>query len=85
MSKLALTVGAIAAAALAGCGGGLGDAPDVRGLSLPEARHQLKAAGYSASVTDDAMFGVIIPSHFTVCDESGPKGNLVPLKVSKEC
>jgi hypothetical protein len=72
---------------LLGCGGGddLGSAPDVRGLVLPDAKRVLKRSNYRASVKSDAMFGVIIEEHFTVCDEHSPHGRLVPLDVSKEC
>jgi len=63
----------------------LAGAPDVRGLPLPEAKTQLESAGYAAAVSDDATFGVIIESHFTVCDEHSPKGSLVPIDVSKDC
>lgn len=76
----------LAALVFAGCGGDdLGSAPDVRGLALPEAKRMLKRADFGTSVSDDAMFGVIIESHFTVCDQHSPEGRLVPLEVSKEC
>lgn len=81
----ALAGATIATIALAGCGGGLNGAPDVKGLSLPDAKQQLRQAGYRASVTSDATFGVIIEQNFTVCGESSPDGKLVPLKVSKQC
>ncbi len=77
----------VSAAGLIACGSSedLGGAPDVRGLTLPAAEEKLEQAGYSASVKNDALFGVIVPSHFTVCSEHSPKGKLVPLDVSKEC
>jgi hypothetical protein len=79
-------IAAIAVLALAGCGKeDLGGAPDVRGLQLPEAKQQLKQAGYGTSVKSDATFGVIVEEHFTVCKEHSPKGKLVPLEVSKDC
>jgi hypothetical protein len=72
--------------ALAGCGSeDLKGAPNVKGLSLPSAEAVLHRQGYSASVSDDALFGVVIASHFTVCDEHTPNGHLVPLDVSKDC
>lgn len=78
--------GVIIAGTALGCGeSDLGSAPNVKGLSLPDAKHQLKKAGYRGSVTSDAMFGVIIEQNFTVCDEDTPNGHLVPLKVSKQC
>ena len=80
---------ALAALALtaAGCGGSedLKGAPNVKGLALPSAEAVLHKHGYSASVSDDALFGVIIKSHFKVCDEHAPDGHLVPIDVSKDC
>jgi hypothetical protein len=77
---------AIAGLGLVACGEeDLAGAPDVRGLPLPEAKTQLENAGYSAAVSDDATFGVIVESHFTVCDEHSPTGRLVPIDVSKDC
>lgn len=71
---------------LAACGGtDLKGAPNVKGLALPDARTQLREAGFGASVTSDAMFGVVIESHYTVCKEHAPNGMLVPLEVSKDC
>ena len=81
MKRLAIV---IATLALAGCGGGIGDAPDVRGINLVDANERLKADGYvSTIVEDDAAFGVIVESSFTVCDQEAPKGKTVPLKVAK--
>jgi hypothetical protein len=73
-----------------GCGGNdgndLGGAPDVRGLSLPDAKRKLERANYRASEkAEDALFGVIIESNFTVCDQHEPNGRLVPIDVAKEC
>jgi hypothetical protein len=71
---------------LVGCGStNLDGAPNVNGLSLPSAEEQLEAHGYKASVTTEALFGVIIKSHYTVCSEGTPDGKLVPIKVEKEC
>jgi hypothetical protein len=58
---------------------------NVKGLSLPSAEEQLNAAGYKASVTTQALFGVIVKSHYTVCSEGTPDGKLVPIKVEKKC
>ncbi|MBK5231596.1 MAG: hypothetical protein JJE13_01250 [Thermoleophilia bacterium] len=63
----------------------IGNAPDVRGLQLDVAKKKLQKANYSTSVEDDAMFGVVIESHFTVCSQSSPKGRIIPLEVSKDC
>jgi hypothetical protein len=86
-ARVAMTAGALASAVLlAACGEtDLGGAPNVQGLALDTANVQLERAGFSSSVTDDAMFGVIIESHFTVCEQGAPNGQLVPLEVSKQC
>jgi hypothetical protein len=74
------------AVGIAACGqADLHGAPKVVGLTLPSAQQQLDAAGYTDSVKSDAMFGVVIPSHFTVCAEHSPVGHMVPLDVSKQC
>jgi hypothetical protein len=71
---------------LSGCGSAnLDGAPNVKGLSLPSAEKQLQAHGYKASVTTEALFGVIVRSHYTVCSENTPDGKLVPIKVEKQC
>jgi hypothetical protein len=78
---------AATALSLAACGGTKLEAgvPNVRGLSLPDAQSKLASAGYQADYTTDAMFGVLVPSHFTVCKESNPNGKLVPIVVNKTC
>jgi beta-lactam-binding protein with PASTA domain len=84
-SPIAVAAAAVTLA-LGACGQeDLGGAPNVKGLTLDAAQAQLKSAGYGVSVKDDAMFGVVIPSHFTVCSEHSPQGKLVPLDVSKQC
>lgn len=89
MSKISRGLLAATAAATliaSGCGDAdLNGAPDVEGLTLDTAKEQLRNAGYSADVSDDALFGVIIESHFTVCSEGSPVGKVVPLEVSKDC
>ena len=87
MRKALATVAALAVLGLASCGGSedLGSAPDVRGLSLPTAEQQLKKSGFSADVSSDGLFGVLVEENWTVCDQSSPKGRLVPLDVSKDC
>lgn len=84
MWRLGLAI--TAAALLAGCGStDLKGAPDVKGLALPDAKAELKKAGFAASVKTDALFGVIVEERFTVCKEHSPKGHLVPIEVSKSC
>jgi hypothetical protein len=60
-------------------------APNVQGLTLDVAEQQLRARGFGTDVHDNALFGVIVASHFTVCDEHPPIGHLVVLDVSKHC
>jgi hypothetical protein len=80
------TVSVLVAVALAACGqADLHGAPNVKGLSLPDAEQQLSGAGYEASVKTDAMFGVIVPSHYSVCSEDSPNGKLVPIDAEKQC
>lgn len=61
-----------------------GSPPDVTGLTLPTAKHELSAAGYRADVRNtDTMFGIVIPQHYTVCKQSDPKGDVVPILAQK--
>jgi hypothetical protein len=85
--RTGLVAAVVLSVAIAGCGAAtdLNGAPNVKGLNLPDARAQLKLAGYAPSVTTDATFGVIIEGNFTVCSEKAPNGKLVPLKVNKNC
>lgn len=74
----------LVAGLIVGCGGDdLGGSPDTRGMVLPDAERTLKKAGYSTTVEDDAMFGVLIPSHFTVCSQEEVNSSLVKLEVAK--
>jgi hypothetical protein len=85
-ASLHIAVVVVVVVALSACGSAnLDGAPNVKGLSLPSAEEELQAAGYKASVTTGALFGVIVRSKYTVCSESTPDGKLVPLKVEKEC
>lgn len=87
MKKTAGVLALLVATAVTACGGSedLAGAPNVKGLALPEAKTQLKQAGYAPSVKSDALFGVVVEEHFTVCKEHSPNGKLVPLEVSKSC
>jgi len=82
-----MVVALVAAAgfAMSGCNEDLGGAPNVKGLTLDVAQQQLKKAGFGISAKDDSMFGVVIPTHFTVCAQHTPSGKLVPVDVSKQC
>jgi hypothetical protein len=58
--------------------------PNVVGLPLPAGEHLLKEAGYKAAVSNtDTSFGIVIPSHFTICEQSDPRGDLVPILAQK--
>lgn len=75
---------ALIAAIASGCQDDLQGAPDVQGLALPDARRELKRAGYEPSVqAKDGTFGVIVEENWSVCEEHSPKGRLVPLEVKK--
>lgn len=79
-----LSVVALVIGALTGCGGGIGEAPDVRGFNLQDANRRLELEGYTSTIVeDDALFGVVVESNFTVCDQDSPKGKTVPLHVAK--
>ena len=58
---------------------------DVRGLTLPKARKELKKHGsYTADPKSiDTVGGIYIEENFIVCKQDDPKGHLVPLKVAK--
>jgi len=79
------SLGAIAAALvlLAGCGGEDPAGPDVRGMTLPDAKKALKIADVRASVHSDSLFGVIVEENFVVCDEEAVNARMVRLEVSK--
>ncbi len=86
MRAKAIAASVLVALAVASCGKeDLHGAPNVKGLTLDVARAKLKAAGWGVSVKDDAVFGALIESHFTVCKEHSPNGKLVPIDVSKNC
>lgn len=58
--------------------------PNVVGLPLPAGQQALKAAGYTPAVKNtDTAFGILVPSHFTICTEGKPRGKLVPILAQK--
>lgn len=58
--------------------------PDVTGLTLPTAKRQLSDAGFKADVKNtDTMFGIMVPEHYTVCKQSDPRGDVVPILAQK--
>jgi hypothetical protein len=61
-----------------------GDPPDVVGLTLPAAKKALKAAGFTPDVSNtDTAFGIIVESNYTICKQSAPRGDLVPVLAQK--
>lgn len=79
----AATVSAILLSLAAGCGAKPAG-PDVRGMSLPDAKAALKKAGVNASVhATDAIFGVLVEDNFVVCDEDAINQHMVRLEVAK--
>lgn len=58
--------------------------PDVVGLRLPQARSTLSAAGYTTRAENtDTTFGIVVPSHYTVCEQSDPQGTVVTVLAQK--
>lgn len=58
--------------------------PDVRGMSLPDARIALKTAGVEATVkAKAATFGVLIEDNFVVCETAYVNPQMTRLEVSK--
>jgi PASTA domain len=61
-----------------------GGPPKVTGLTLPEAKKELSAAGFKADVSNtDTTFGILVPQNYTVCKQSTPRGNIVPILAQK--
>ncbi len=60
------------------------EVPDVVGMRLPEAESTLSAAGYTTDPENtDTTFGIVVPSHYTVCEQSEPHGSVVNLLAQK--
>lgn len=58
--------------------------PNVVGLKLPVASERLRAAGWiPRPFNTDTTFGIIVPSHYTVCHEYRPIGKRVRLLAQK--
>ncbi len=86
IARLPLAALAVSTVLLAGCGGDdLGSAPDVRGIGLPDAKRILKDAGFETTTKSDGLLGVLVEENWTVCKQKAPKGQLVPIEVSKVC
>lgn len=60
------------------------EAPNVVGMRLPEAESTLSAAGYTTEPENtDTTFGIVVPSHYTVCEQSEPHGSVVNILAQK--
>lgn len=60
------------------------EVPDVVGMRLPEAESTLSAAGYTTEAENtDTSFGILVPSHYTVCEQSEPHGSVVNVLAQK--
>jgi hypothetical protein len=58
--------------------------PNVVGERLPEAKVKLQEAGYTVKATNtDTTFGILVPSHYTICKQSPPQGNVVVVLAQK--
>ena len=54
------------------------------GLTLPKAESALKTAGFKPDVSnDDTLFGIVVKANYTVCKQSSPRGNIVPILAQK--
>jgi beta-lactam-binding protein with PASTA domain len=60
------------------------EVPSVVGMRLPEAKSTLRAAGYQTQAENtDTTFGIVIPSHYTICEQSEPHGDVVTVLAQK--
>ena len=58
--------------------------PDVRGMTLPDAKAELAQAGVQVSAhAEDAAFGILIEENFVVCDIEAINERMVRLDVAK--
>jgi hypothetical protein len=61
-----------------------GSPPNVVGLKLPVASERLRDAGWIPKpFNTDTLFGIVEPSHYTVCHEYKPVGQRVRLLAQK--
>jgi uncharacterized protein YceK len=58
--------------------------PNVVGLPLPAAEQLLREEGFKPAVRNtDTTFGILVPSHYTICEQDAPRGDLVPVLAQK--
>lgn len=61
-----------------------GGPPNVVGLNLVVAEEHLRSAGWIPKpFNTDTLFGIVVPSHYTVCHEYRPIGKRVRLLAQK--
>ena len=58
--------------------------PNVVGMRLPEAESTLRAAGFQTQAENtDTTFGIVVRSHYTICTQSEPHGDVVTVLAQK--
>ncbi|HET7052305.1 MAG TPA: hypothetical protein VFI09_00110 [Solirubrobacterales bacterium] len=58
--------------------------PSVIGMRLPEAESTLRAAGFKTQAENtDTTFGIVVRSHYTICSQSEPHGDVVTVLAQK--
>jgi alpha-acetolactate decarboxylase len=58
--------------------------PNVIGMRLPEAESTLRAAGFQTQAENtDTTFGIVVRSHYTICTQSEPHGDVVTVLAQK--
>ena len=88
--RLTVVAAAFAAAALlGGCAGAEARAvPDVTGYRLDVAKDDLEASGLAVRVLGGGLLGVVVASHWVVCEQEPEPGALatrVTLVVARSC
>ncbi|MGY1621046.1 hypothetical protein ACI789_02470 [Geodermatophilus sp. SYSU D00965] len=83
--NISLVLALAAASLLTACGGEEPAGPDVRGMTLPDAKVKLAEAGVEASAhAEDAAFGILIEENFVVCEIEAINERMVRLEVAKK-
>ena len=89
MNRSGLVALVLAVAFVAGCGGGSHAVPSVVGERLDVAESTVKDAGLGYEEIGGGVFGIVVPSHWTVCRQDPPAGattsGKVSLIVSRSC
>src|SRR4051812_716884 len=58
--------------------------PNVIGMRLPEGESTLSAAGFNTQAENtDTTFGILVRSHYTICTQSEPRGDVVTVLAQK--